>query len=909
MSKKWEIGNWKGEVILGKFFLIISHFIFLIFSFLMFSASEVECATVGEIEINGLYSIGKEELLDLLDIKTGKQIDKESVRRGIKRAFLIGLFEDISIETTDGERTKVTVTVKERDFIEKIYVEGEYALSKKFIKNAFSLKEGQVMRYDMLGAAIEQLRNEIAKRGFPHALINTEIKRLQKPYKISVYLHITTGEPERIKKIIITGAAEEIKNVMKLSEGDIYDQTKTNKDLDRIKSHFKENGHFKPVVDSYIFTEGTLTIAVNPGKRLNISMEGNSAVSAKALLKEMPFFEVEDFRDDNVEEAIHRMLSLYHKEGYPFAQITSRITSEGELVNLHFFIVEGAEINLRSIHFTGISLPEKNLKEVMSLKEGGMYNPDLMDNDRATIQELYNALGYLSADVEDFQTKYKDDSHEIDIVIRINEGLKTEVEKINVVGTNLISEEEIKKIIKIKPGDPYNEVDISDTRYRIIDLYSSRGFSDVVVSVQRRIEGQKASVTYQINEGTEIVFGKTIITGNYSTRYEVVKRELPYREDMPFNYQFLSNVRQRLHRLGLFTDVDLEVLDRYDHKKDVLIKLNEGNPGAVEFGLGYGDYERFRGFFDLSYRNLWGMNRQSSFRFEMSSLEKRYLFQYHDPWFFDVPIPFRAFLLYEDRKEINIDTKETRYRLKRYGASAGLEKKLSDSLKAELYYEVSLVKTFDVKPDVILSKEDTGTLIISGIRPGIVYDTRDNPFDPKKGILSGVSLKVTSPVFLSETSFIKLIFHLSTYQALTKGIVLALSFRGGVAQGYHDTEELPIVERFFLGGRTTVRGYEQDTLGPKGSDGTPTGGNAFLLGNVEIRSSLGKGIGIVAFLDGGNVWLKAKDMNPSNLKYTTGLGLRYNTPVGPIGIDYGHKLQREKGESSGELHFSIGHAF
>ncbi len=909
MSKKWEIGNRKGEVILGKFFLIISHFIFLIFSFLMFSASEVECATVGEIEINGLYSIGKEELLDLLDIKTGKQIDKESVRRGIKRAFLIGLFEDISIETTDGEKTKVTVTVKERDFIEKIYVEGEYALSKKFIKNAFSLKEGQVMRYDMLGAAIEQLRNEIAKRGFPHALINTEIKRLQKPYKISVYLHITTGEPERIKKIIITGAAEEIKNVMKLSEGDIYDQTKINKDLDRIKSHFKENGHFKPVVDSYIFTEGTLTIAVNPGKRLNISMEGNSAVSAKALLKEMPFFEVEDFRDDNVEEAIHRMLSLYHKEGYPFAQITSRITSEGELVNLHFFIVEGAEINLRSIHFTGISLPEKNLKEVMSLKEGGMYNPDLMDNDRATIQELYNALGYLSADVEDFQIKYKDDSHEIDIVIRINEGLKTEVEKINVVGTNLISEEEIKKIIKIKPGDPYNEVDISDTRYRIIDLYSSRGFSDVVVSVQRRIEGQKAYVTYQINEGTEIVFGKTIITGNYSTRYEVVKRELPYREDMPFNYQFLSNVRQRLHRLGLFTDVDLEVLDRYDHKKDVLIKLNEGNPGAVEFGLGYGDYERFRGFFDLSYRNLWGMNRQSSFRFEMSSLEKRYLFQYHDPWFFDVPIPFRAVLLYEDRKEINIDTKETRYRLKRYGASAGLEKKLSDSLKAELYYEVSLVETFDVKPDVILSKEDTGTLIISGIRTGIVYDTRDNPFDSKKGILSGVSLKVTSPVFLSETNFIKLIFHLSTYQALTKGIVLALSLRGGVAQGYHDTEELPIVERFFLGGRMTVRGYEQDTLGPKGSDGTPTGGNAFLLGNVEIRSSLGKGIGIVAFLDGGNVWLKAKDMDPANLKYTTGLGLRYNTPIGPIRIDYGHKLQREKGESSGELHFSIGHAF
>jgi outer membrane protein insertion porin family len=107
----------------------------------------------------------------------------------------------------------------------------------------------------------------------------------------------------------------------------------------------------------------------------------------------------------------------------------------------------------------------------------------------------------------------------------------------------------------------------------------------------------------------------------------------------------------------------------------------------------------------------------------------------------------------------------------------------------------------------------------------------------------------------------------------------------------------------------TVRGYEQDTLGPEGSDGNPTGGNAFLMGNVEIRSSLGKGIGIAAFLDGGNVWIKAKDINPGDFKYTTGLGLRYNTPVGPIRLDYGHKLHREEGKSRGELHFSIGHTF
>ncbi|MCG2710577.1 MAG: outer membrane protein assembly factor, partial [Thermodesulfovibrionales bacterium] len=105
------------------------------------------------------------------------------------------------------------------------------------------------------------------------------------------------------------------------------------------------------------------------------------------------------------------------------------------------------------------------------------------------------------------------------------------------------------------------------------------------------------------------------------------------------------------------------------------------------------------------------------------------------------------------------------------------------------------------------------------------------------------------------------------------------------------------------------RGYEQDTLGPKGVNGSPTGGNAFVLTNLELRTDVAKGFGLVTFLDGGNVWKKTGDIKLSEMKYTAGAGIRYNTPVGPLRIDYGHKLDREKGESRGEVHFSIGHAF
>jgi outer membrane protein insertion porin family len=351
------------------------------------------------------------------------------------------------------------------------------------------------------------------------------------------------------------------------------------------------------------------------------------------------------------------------------------------------------------------------------------------------------------------------------------------------------------------------------------------------------------------------------------------------------------------------------VLDGYDDRKDVLIKLREGNAGAIDLSAGYGEYDRYRGILDLSYKNLQGMGRQVSLRFEFSSLAKRYILQFYEPWFMGIQLPFRAFFLGENKREINLQDRSTRYKLTRHTATAGFEKKISNTLKTAFGYEFSVVNTYDVDTDVVLSREDTGTLVISGVRAGIIYDTRDDPFNPTRGIFSGVSVKLTSPVFLSETDFIKSNLYGNTYYQIVSGLVVAVSLRGGLAKGYSGTDELPIVERFFLGGGTTVRGYDQDTLGPKGSDGSPTGGNAFLMENLELRTSLWKGLGLVTFVDGGNVWLKADEIKLVSLKFTTGLGLRYNTPVGPIRIDYGIKLRRERGEDFGALHFSIGNVF
>ncbi|MBF0557049.1 MAG: BamA/TamA family outer membrane protein [Nitrospirae bacterium] len=343
--------------------------------------------------------------------------------------------------------------------------------------------------------------------------------------------------------------------------------------------------------------------------------------------------------------------------------------------------------------------------------------------------------------------------------------------------------------------------------------------------------------------------------------------------------------------------------------KDIVFEVKEADAGTIDYGIGYSDYEGLRGFFEVKYRNLQGMDRQIAFKARLSQVARRVSLTYDEPWFLDKTLPFNSTLLYERKEERAIDSSTVLYRTEKYSSSTGVGKNFTEKLKGMLSYEVSFTNTWDVQPDAVLTNEDTGTLVISGIVPSLIYDSRDNPFNPTSGILAGTTLKVASKFLLSQSNFAKLSGYVNYYKGMSKGLILALSLRSGIGQGWSNTEDMPIIERFFLGGSTTVRGYSQDNLGPKGSGGDPTGGNAYLMGNAELRITVIDNLGLVTFLDSGDVWSKINEYSLSGLKYTTGLGLRYMTAAGPIRLDYGYKLNRGSNEGTGRFYFSIGQAF
>jgi len=903
-----NIGHATGKSALGVALLFLGLLAFI--SMALAEESSTNTQPIREIEVNGLRSVTEDEILYLLDLKKGIPLDAKHLRIGIKRAFLKGIFQDIVVESMDAQPDRIRVTLKEENIIKSIDITGAAHFSNSFIMKNLTIKKGDRLNYGKLENSIATLRDVLDSKGLPDCTVSFSVGE-PKNDKVDVNITIVEGEPLLIREIRISGGSADdgkaISSRLKLGPGDIMDRTSIDQSLEKIRADYK-NKYYMDTQISYAFTKGILDIDFKPGRTMTVVFEGNGTLSSSSLKKEIPFYELEEFSDDILEETVARIVGLYHREGFPDAQIAPVVTAAERDINVKFFIHEGDRYRVDKITFWESSINSDKLKSIIQLQPGELYNPDLVTPDNDSIREFYHSLGYLYVNVEEPEVEIKD--KKASIAFRLNEGIQVRATAIEIKNNKNISTDEIQLNIPLKKGNPYNEVDILDSRIKIQNMYRNKGYLDASVAIEREISGENASVTFIVQEGREYFFGKSVVIGNEDTKRKVITRALLHKEEDPFNYSLLLGERQRLYRTGLFKDVETAPWEeKIDNTKDVLYRLEEGNAGAIEFGLGYGEYEKFRGFLDISYRNLLGMNRQLSFRTEMSTLNRRFILQYFEPWFLDRELAFKAQILREYKKELNIDSREINYRVSRYTGTAGVEKKLSSHVKGEVYYELDDVKTYDVKPDIVLTHEDTGTLIISGFKAGLIYDSRDNPINTRSGILGGITYKVATALLFSETDFNKMQLYANKYLALGKSIVLAVSLRGGAAKGFSRTTELPLVERFFLGGRTTVRGYAQDTLGPRGVDNNPTGGNAFLMGNIELRFDVWKGLGLVTFLDWGNVWQKTEQVTFNDIKYTTGLGLRYNTPVGPLSIDYGYKLNRRTGESKGEIHFSVGQSF
>ncbi|WP_353684783.1 outer membrane protein assembly factor BamA [Thermodesulfovibrio sp. 3907-1M] len=853
---------------------------------------------IKKIEIEGLKYFPEKEFIYLIGVRENQAFIPQEITEGIKRAFLKNSFDDIVVEYKEGI---MKISVKEKPLINKIEIKGNEYFTEKFFKKLLSFKKGDRLKEIELKKTQHNIENELNKRGFINCKVNIEKKVSENFADITIY--INEGEPLKIKNIKWEGIFDEyIKNFLSLNAGEPFDKVMLEEFINKAKKYFIKHGLIGSEI-SYSFKNGELTLTIKEGRKLQLAFKGVNSLSERDL-KNIVMAHFQDQVNENIiKDSINSLITFYRANGFLEVKVVSLLEQSKDEWKITYFINEGDRKFVKKIEIQ-TKLPREEIEKLLANKEGSPFNPEELENDRQRIEEYFKIKGYFNCKV--FPPQLQEEDNSVSILFKVQEGEQVKIKNIEIKVKDNLLKAEAEEVAKTYINSPFNETTFLEMKRKIREIYLKNGYSEARIEGNYEIKNSDAYVSLKIEPGSKKYFGKSIILGNEKTKTKFIYQRLLPKEGQPYNPYTLEEERQILYKTGLFSRIDIKP-QSMDSSLDLIYNFEEAPAGAFEFGFGYGEYEKAKGFAELSYINLFGMNKQIFSRVEISSLERRSYITYIDPWILK-DLTFKSSLLFERMDFKNIDTKDIIYKLKRYGVSAGFEKKFFESFKAELLYEATYSKTWDVMPEVVISDQDIGELFISGIKASLIYDSRDNPFDPTKGWLAGVTSKLSSEFLGSEINFMKSSFYINKYTELTKGFVLATSLRGGWAWLYRGTDNLPISERYFLGGRDTVRGYAQNTLGPK-QDNQPTGGNAFLMGNIEFRTYLGKNFSIVNFLDFGNVWKRVGDVDVSNLKYTTGAGLRYKTPVGPLRIDYGYKLNRKAGESHGEIHFSIGHAF
>lgn len=706
-----------------------------------------------------------------------------------------------------------------------------------------------------------------------------------------------------------------VKNKISLRLGEILSQEKISED---IKSIYKI-GYFEDVkVDIEPFEGGVKVIYTVKEKPtiVKIIFEGNKKFDDERL-KEIVNITEGSIADINlINDNSIRLKAFYESEGYYFAKIVPLIRKKTEQeVELTFVIEENNRVKIKEIKFEGNkSISSRKIKKVMATSErkfysfitgSGFYKKFEIQQDLEKIKDLYYDNGYLKVSVGEPKIEFSSDKKWMTITIPISEGPQFKITSVKISGLiEKKEEEEIKKLIKLKAGEIFSKRKMRKDIEAITSYYSDRGYAlaSVAPDVLPDEEKLTVDVDYNIKKGDKFHIGRVNISGNVKTVDKVIRREIRVDEGDEYSASKIQKSKKRLEDLQYFETVDINQKPEPDKKTvDLDVNVKEKPTGFLTIGGGYSSIDNLIGMVDVTQTNLFGRGYSLTLRGELGGKSSYYTIAFRDPWFLDKPLLF-GFNLYRQKREYKNYTKDGT------GLSITFGKRYGEDWSASVTYDIERSKVTDVADDAdSIIKDMEGNLLTSSLTFQIVNDTRDSYIDPSTGRI--YSLKLTTAGLGGDTGFWKTMLDVGWYLPIFEESTLHLRGRIGLSDTLFG-KKYPLYERFYVGGMDTIRGLGYGEAGPKDSRNDPIGAKRALIANIEYLFPIVSEMKLkgLIFLDIGKGYNEGEKFG-SDIKYSTGFGLRWFSPMGPIKIDYGINLNRKEGESKSKIEFGFGSFF
>jgi outer membrane protein insertion porin family len=602
-----------------------------------------------------------------------------------------------------------------------------------------------------------------------------------------------------------------------------------------------------------------------------------------------------------------------------------------------------------------------DLKARMKTREPGFFSvfrkPVLderqLRRDVAALQAYYHSIGYPDAVVSLDRVELLENRRFADIHISITEGEPNLVSAVEFQGNLIVEEKDLRKDLLLEPGAPYNASLLETDIYTIRGKYFDEGYLAVTIADSVRIENRKVDIRFYINPRQQLHVGTVSIDGNEEVRTGVIKSEITVKTGEVCRYKKVLETERNLFETGLFSVVDVvpEHVDTLTNVVDIHIRVRERKESWIEAGFGVGNVLGSRVFAEWGTRNVAGTGRtvrlKATYAFDLFSGDEidpnkfhvtntyyRYDAIYQQRRVFGLKLPSGLNAYDEFDKTVpDLEVKTLGVALSvshEYGRirEFGREGLLVGSFSVE---DIHRKQRFAETDSVADTKSRSNILGASASR-----DTRDFVLNPTVGSYRVLSSQIAGGILGGQNDFYTLESSYQHYYGVgrvretekhfVRQSVFAWRLRAGFADSYGRSSEVPVENRYFLGGANSVRGYEESGLGPHNGE-SPTGGDFMLLANVEVRYPLPFfwrwNFTGAFFLDSGNVWADIGDVSGSDFRFTsgiyetgvndyrygTGVGIRYNTPIGPIRLDWGFPLKPDRLNEKGVLYLSLGQIF
>jgi outer membrane protein insertion porin family len=681
-----------------------------------------------------------------------------------------------------------------------------------------------------------------------------------------------------------------------------------------------------------------------------IVINGASKIKEKRVKKEIKSKVGEPLSEQQISSDADKIKDLYLGKGYNQVQVSYKIDTNEEFGRsvITFTISEGDRAFVTEVDFAGNDhLTTKELRKVMKtrkknllsfINKSGLFKDDDFRQDLDSLRTYYNSKGYIDMAVRD--VKFENPApNRLKVTITVFEGIQYTVGKIDFTGNAIFSNQELRvfrkwPVVRMTEGKVYsprgwaaagkdpdeNAATLENDIKRIRDLYGTRGYIDMQITPERQanVESGKIDILYHIVENSQSYVEQIIIQGNNRTKDKVIRRELAVAPGQIYDSVKADQSKKRLENLQYFEKVDISPQDTtVPNRKNMVVTVEEKRTGSITFGAGFSSVDSLLGYVEITQGNFDIFNFPyftgggEKFRVRLQyGLERQDVeVSFKEPWFLEQRLALGYDLFYHNATYLS-----NYYNQRDVGASVSLSRAFGAFWAGSITYTLQDYDLYDFasnsSPQLL---QEQGWKTDSSITLGMSFDNRDSVLLSRHGVHADVSAEFAGGPLLGQTNTYKVQGDIQKYTLLPYDMILTTALATGVVNFYDNSTEVPIFQRFFLGGSRSIRGFGNRDIGPIDDNQQPLGGDTMAYTNIELTFPIMDRVR-------GAIWNDMGFLDPRPFHYTeaihegdaaAGVGLRLNLPIGPLRLDYGipYKDQGYNHNNTGKFSFDVGYQF